>query len=222
MRNLNKDFENKKIEKEKLLKYGFVLKNGIYVYETYICNCQFQVVVEITKENQTAKVIDLELGDEYILADVFGAKGNFVGKVKEEYEKILRDILNNCTAYDVFKSQQALEIIKYVKEKYNDDLEYLWKKFPSNAVWRNKENQKWFGILLLLNENKLGIESDRVIEIIDLRYPKESIKEIIDNQKVFAGYHMNKNSWITIRLDGSVPINKIYELIDNSYTISLK
>lgn len=222
MRNLSKDFENKKIEKEKLLKYGFVLKNGIYVYETYICNCQFQVVVEITKENQTAKVIDLELGDEYILADVFGSKGSFVGKVKEEYENILRDILNNCTAYDVFKSQQALEIIKYVKEKYNDDLEYLWKKFPSNAVWRNKENQKWFGILLLLNENKLGIESDRVIEIIDLRYPKESIKEIIDNQKVFAGYHMNKNSWITIRLDGSVPINKIYELIDNSYTISLK
>ncbi len=36
----------------------------------------------------------------------------------------------------------------------------------------------------------------------------------------FAGYHMNKKHWITIKLDGSVNINEIYELIDNSYNLS--
>ena len=33
---------------------------------------------------------------------------------------------------------------------------------------------------------------------------------------------MNKNSWITIKLDDSVPNKKIFELIDNSYNLSLE
>ena len=33
---------------------------------------------------------------------------------------------------------------------------------------------------------------------------------------------MNKKSWITIKLDGSVNENEIYKLIDNSYMLSIK
>ena len=32
-------------------------------------------------------------------------------------------------------------IIKYVRESYGDELEFLWKKFPDNAVWRRKDNK---------------------------------------------------------------------------------
>ena len=32
---------------------------------------------------------------------------------------------------------------------------------------------------------------------------------------------MNKNSWITIKLDNSVETERIFELIDNSYNLSL-
>lgn len=85
-----------------------------------------------------------------------------------------------------------------------------------------KKNNKWYGALLVLSERKLGITSDKVIDIIDLRYQKEKIKEIIDCKKIFPGYHMNKDNWITIRLDGSMNIKEIFKLIDNSYAISLK
>ena len=33
---------------------------------------------------------------------------------------------------------------------------------------------------------------------------------------------MNKNSWITIKLDDSIAIERIFELIDNSYNLSLE
>ena len=33
---------------------------------------------------------------------------------------------------------------------------------------------------------------------------------------------MNKDSWITIKLDGSVKTEEIFQLIDNSYNISLE
>lgn len=222
MRNLNKEFENKTIDYEKLLNYGFYKKDNCYFYESNIFDSHFKVIVEISKEKQISKVFDLSSCEEYVLVDIKGSSGNFVGKVKEEYENILNDIIKKCTIPNIFQSRQAKEIIKYVKEKYEDELEYLWEKFPNNAVWRNKKNNKWYGVLLVLSESKLGIESDKIIDIIDLRYPKDKIKEIIDNEKVFKGYHMNKDNWITIRLDESVDIKEICKWIDNSYELSLE
>ena len=222
MRNLKKVFENRKIEYDKLLKYGFVSKKNVYVFEKDIVENNFRVIIEISKIKQISKVLDLATKDEYILADIEDAKGDFVSKIKEEYETILHDIIETCTIIDVFRSNQAKKVIQYVKEKYNDDLEYLWKKFPNNAIWRNKSNNKWYGVLLVIPKSKLGIESDDTVEIIDLRYPKEHIAEIVDHEQIFTGYHMNKHSWITIKLDDTVKIEKIYQLIDRSYELSLE
>ncbi len=73
--------------------------------------------------------------------------------------------------------------------------------------------------LLMVSKNKLGLNSDEIVDIIDLKMLPENIEEIVDNEKYFFGYHMNKKHWITIILDGSVEIEKIYELIDISYNL---
>jgi predicted DNA-binding protein (MmcQ/YjbR family) len=36
---------------------------------------------------------------------------------------------------------------------------------------------------------------------------------------IMPGYHMNKNHWNTILLDGTVPITLVKELIDHSYEL---
>lgn len=222
MRILNSELENKTINYNELLKYGFIKENGIYLYKTKIYGEQFEMIVTIENNKMTSKLFDLINEDEYILVDVQDSTGEFVGKVREEYENELQNIIEKCTTPNVFKSEQAKEVIKYVKGKYNDDLKFLWKKFPENAVWRNKTNYKWYGALLIISERKLGLESDKITDIIDLRYSKDRIKEIIDNKKIFAGYHMNKDNWITIKLDDSIKTETIFELIDNSYNLSLE
>lgn len=222
MRILETELKNKAIKYDELLKYGFIQENGIYLYKTKIYDGQFEMIVTIENHKMTSKLFDLVNDDEYILVDIHDSTGEFVGKVREEYENELRNIIEKCTTPNVFKSEQSKEVIKYVKDKYNDDLEFLWKKFPGNAVWRNKINNKWYGALLIISERKLGLESDKIIDIIDLRYSRDKIKEIIDNEKIFAGYHMNKNGWITIKLDDSIRTQTIFELIDNSYKLSLE
>lgn len=221
MRIVDNELKNKTIDYDKLLKYGFTKENEMYLYKTKIYDEQFEMNVIVENNKITSKLIDLMNEEEYILVDIKDTAGEFVGKVREEYEKELQNIITKCTTQDIFKSEQAKEVIKYVKEKYNDDLEYLWNKFPENAVWRNKINNKWYGTLLIISERKLKLEKDKMVDIIGLRYSKDKIKEIVDNEKIFEGYHMNKNSWITIRLDGSLETDKICELIDNSYNISL-
>lgn len=220
MRNLKNDFDNKNIDYDKLLNYGFKLNKDIYLYEKYIDE-NFKIIVEISNDKQISKIVDIKINEEYNLVDVKSAKGEFIGKIKEQYENLLDDIINKCTTPNIFKSKQSKQIIKYIKEKYNDDLEFLWDKFPNNAIWRNKKNNKWYALLLTIKENKIGLSSDKLIEIIDIRYPKEEISNIIDNKIIFKGYHMNKNSWITIKLDGNLDIKYIFKLIDDSYNISL-
>ena len=221
MRLLDKDFDERKIKYEKLLNYGFVKKDDIYVFEKKILDNNFKIIVEISKNKKTSKLIDIETNSEYILVDVKNKEGKFLSELKKEYDFILNDIIDKCTIKNIFKDKQEKEIISYVNKKYNDDLEFLWDKFPTYAVLRNKINNKWYAVILKINENKLIANTNNLITIIDLRCDNKKINEIVDNKNIFKGYHMNKNNWITIKLDGSIPTKEIIKMIDESYKISL-
>lgn len=221
MRNLDSKLKNRKINYEELLKYGFRKENEKYIYKTKIKNNQFEVNITISDKESYAKLIDLENETEFILVDIETSTGQFVGSIRQEYDQVIEDIIKKCTSKEVFKSKQAKEVINYIAEKYGDELEFLWEKFDDNAIWRNKQNNKWYGVLLTISESKLGIKSDKTVEVIDLRYQKEKIETILDNTKIFTGYHMNKKSWITIKLDESLNTTEIFNLIDNSYKLSI-
>ena len=212
--------ESKKIDVKKLTEYGFIKEENIYKYKKDILDNQFIVEIEIKNNKLISKLIEKEYNDEYLMIDIKNISGEFVGRVKDEYERVIDDIIEKCTNIDIFKSTVTKKVIKYIKEKYNDELEYLWEKFPDNAIARNKENQKWYLLIMTIDENKLIKNKSGRIEVLDIRYQKEDIESIIDNKKVFPGYHMNKKSWITIKLDNTIKIEEIYKLIDNSYNLT--
>ena len=116
--------------------------------------------------------------------------------------------------------EQSVALIVYVREKYGDELEYLWDKFPDNAVWRRKDNEKWYGALLTVSRRKLGIPSDEIVEIIDLRIAPEEMDNLIDHARFFPGWHMNKKHWYTIILDGTVSVDEICRRVDESYLLA--
>lgn len=214
-------FKDLKIDFENLEQLGFVKENDYYKYETKIMDNQFCLIIKINMNNVVnSDVIEISTNEKFMLYYVTSATGKFIGKIRAEYNKIIEKVKSICCSKNIFKSEYANLIIEYIKRKYNDDLEYLWEKFPDNAIWRNKYNNKWYGALLVIEKTKIGIEEEGTIEIIDLLLEPERIEKIIDNEKYFTGYHMNKKHWITIKLDGSVDINEIYEFIENSYNLS--
>lgn len=216
-------FKFTRANKAKLKNYGFIETDKGYRYDTAILDGQFTLFVDITENGEvSAKVIDVKSQDEYILHLIEGSAGEFVGKVKADFERVLTDIRDNCFEKDIFKSQQAKQVIEYIRTRYGDELEFLWEKLSTTAVWRRKDNKKWYGILFVLPKSKLGVNSDEVVEIIDLRIDPSEIKEVVDNKHYFAGYHMNKNSWFTICLDNSVPTKTVFDWIDKSYKLALK
>lgn len=219
MRSLEKELENKKLELNKLIDYGFKKNNNKYIYTKRLSNDNFLVHIEITDFCKiTSKIMDIENKEEYWPVDIKNTTGSFIGKIKEEYENILKDVIAICTERDIFKSNQTQAVIKYVKEKYDGNLEFLWEK-STNAIIRHHDTKKWYLILLTSSKEKLGLKSNDLIEIIDLKMPPEEIVKLVDNKKIFPGYHMNKKHWITICLDNTMKDEELFKYIDISYNL---
>lgn len=220
---INEIFKRRKVSMPKLSAYGFLENDGKYSYHTVLPGSGFSMVVEITRDGLVkATAIDMETNEPYTLHLTDNAMGSFVVNVKMEYEQVLADIAEKCFEPDIFKSTQSKEVIAYVRETYGDELEFLWKKFPDNAIWRRKDTQKWYGAILTVSRRKLGLSSDEVSEIIDLRIEPEQMDSTIDNKRYFSGWHMNKRNWYTMILDGSIPTEEICRRIDKSYKLATK
>lgn len=208
---------------EKLLAYGFVREGSSYTFRTGIVQDQFELTVTAGEQSTPgATVTDRETGDEYVLHRVPSATGSFVASVRSELEQVLADIAAKCFESDVFKGGQARELISYVRERYGDELEFLWEKTPRNAVWRRKDTGKWYAALLTVDAQKIGIEAAGTIEIIDIRIKPEDMERTVDNRRFFPGYHMNKRHWLTIPLDARVPTPELCGRIDASYLLATK
>ena len=216
MRSLTKILKNKKIDYEKVLSYGFKKIYDKYIYKKII-NDTFEINIEIDNDDIKSFIIDLNMDEEYILVDVSNYAGNFVGTIRQTYENIIKEVIENITTKEYYKTINSKEIIDYIKEKYDTILDYPWE--DTAAVARNKKN-KWYMLMMKIPANKIGIESDEEIEVINLKYQKYKVDEVIDNISIFPAYHMNKKSWITIMLDSDITKTRIKELIDNSYNLS--
>ena len=216
-------FRDRKAKFDALLNYGFKADDGHYVYKTTLAKGQMLLTVTIDDDNNVSTdLFDNETGEKYVLHLIEGASGGFVGLVKEEYEQILRHIEANCFEKDLFQSKQARQLIEHIRENYGEELEYLWDKFPKYAVWRRKDSRKWYGILLTISAERLGLTSTDMIEILDLRINPKELESLIDEKKYFFGYHMNKKHWLTICLNDSVPIEEICKRIDRSRQLATK
>ena len=87
MRILENELKNKTINYDALLKYGFIQENESYFYPTKIYHDQFEMRITVENDKMISKLVDLMNEDEYILVDIPDSTGEFVGKVREEYEK---------------------------------------------------------------------------------------------------------------------------------------
>ncbi|MCD8354897.1 MAG: MmcQ/YjbR family DNA-binding protein [Clostridiales bacterium] len=108
-------------------------------------------------------------------------------------------------------------IFQYVKQQYGTEPEYLWMKYPSYAVLRRQDNQKWYGIVMDVPREKLGLPGTDVVDILDVKCEPMLADLLRQSPGFFPGYHMNKKTWLSILLDGTVSDERIFDLLDASF-----
>lgn len=123
---------------------------------------------------------------------------------------------------EVFRNEQTQQVIRHIRATWGDVPEFLWEKFPENAVFRRQDNAKWYAVLLTVQADRLGFPTAERMEILDIRADAETMARSLDFERYFPGYHMNKRNWLTVRLDGVVPFAEIVPLIARSYELAAK
>ena len=110
------------------------------------------------------------------------------------------------------------KIIKFINNKYNASPEYLWKRYPTYCIFRHHNNNKWFALIGTVPRSILKLSGDGDVDIINL---KTNDAEFFRGVRgVLPAYHMNKNHWITVLLDETLPMKNIQNLIETSYELT--
>ena len=218
-----KIFKNRFFDKEKLLKFGFKESNNNFFYSVTIIDGQFNLIIYIKDETTIeTKLIDCISNEEYRLHLIDGVEGKFVGKICDIYENILKEIADKCCKRMYFSSLQANRLTEWIIKKYNDYPEFLWAKSPDCGIFRNKDNEKWYVVVLNIDYSKLDKTKKGKIEVLNIKVDKEDIQALLNTKGLYPAYHMNKNNWVSVTFDETVSDEKIKQLIDKSYILSQK
>lgn len=216
-------FNNKKPNQAELLAFGFTKNNTQYSYSEPIADNQFLLTVTVDAVGLvSATVIDIAASEEYVLHLMPRAEGTFVGAIRTAYEHLLREISHKCFEVDVFKSDYAQIVIRHVRAVYGGELEFLWPRTPTGAIYRRKDTDKWYALMMIVPKSKLGLESNELVEVLNLKMKPENVNALIDGHKYHQAYHMNKKHWLSICLDGSAPIDEVLQKIATSYHLAGK
>ena len=106
----------------------------------------------------------------------------------------------------------------YIKKKYHIDPDFPFREDLETAVFRHRDNNKGFALVMDVRAASLGLVGDAKLPVINLKIDDPMYRDILLRQEgILPAYHMNKMHWITALLDGTVPEERLKELIDTSF-----
>ena len=85
-----------------------------------------------------------------------------------------------------------------------------------SAVFRHADNKKWYAIALRVSRRKFGLDSDEVIDVVNLKLPIEMFGSFGVADGVYPAYHMNKLHWISVLLPDA-PNDVVQFLLNASF-----
>ena len=105
------------------------------------------------------------------------------------------------------QEQDILQIGLQLEDTYMDT---PFKKDLESIVLKHKFTHKWFALIMHVQGNLyVNVKTAPMYsELLRKNYPY-----------ILPAYHMNKDKWISILLDGSVSREEIFPLIDESYNL---
>lgn len=188
----------KTLSREKLLAYGFHERKGRLWLERGLSHGFTAVFCADTD------VLQAEIRDEeklpYLLAEV-----------REQTGRHAEQIISACVLQD-----NREKLLAYAHARYGTSAEYLWEKHPSYGVLRNAKG-KWYAIFMRVPKRRLLIDEEGECEVVNL---KAAAQELVDHQRIFPAYHMNKKHWISVRLDAHWENGELEMLLENSHQLS--
>ena len=112
------------------------------------------------------------------------------------------------------------EFLEYCRSTYNTSPDYPFDEDFDTTVLRHSDNRKWYALVMRVSRRKFGFDSDEVIDVVNLKCEPMLTGALRQESGIFPAYHMNKNNWVSVCLDGSCDDDKIIGLLNMSFGLT--
>lgn len=170
-------------------------------------------IVSASVEKGLEMIVRDEFHERYSLFDVTTTNSKISEQLRQEAEEM---VFQWCYSVDTslvaLKEQWNRWILEHITP-------YSAMPFKKSAaiVYNAKENGKWYALMMEIPFSKLGITSDEIALILNVKISPEEKETLLQKEGVFEAYHMNKKHWISIALNVCKDEAFIQECIENSY-----
>lgn len=111
-------------------------------------------------------------------------------------------------------------LLDYALSRYGAEPEYLWANLPDAYVLRHQNNRKWFAVGMAVPREKMGLSGEGSVEVLDLKCGPLLGGSYVGRPGILPAYHMNKEHWLSLLLDGTADDGDIRELLEISYDLT--
>ncbi len=112
------------------------------------------------------------------------------------------------------------DLTRHIFDTYGAEAEYLFRHYPELCVFRRPDNRKWFAAARPIPWRSLGLERDGEVEILNVKCDPILLGSLRGKTGFLPAWHMNKDNWVTVLLDGTVEDREIEGLIAISYDLT--
>ena len=111
------------------------------------------------------------------------------------------------------------EFLGHCFDTFGTEADYPFDEDFQTAVLRHESNRKWYAVMMRVSRRKFGLDSDEVIDVVNLKLPTVMYGSFGASDGVYPAYHMNKVHWISVLLpDAESEIIRF--LVNASYEVT--
>ena len=112
------------------------------------------------------------------------------------------------------------ELTDYIFDTYSVEPDHPFARDNESSVFRHIDNKKWFAIAMNVPYRILGIHKAGNVDIVNVKCDPFMVGPLRGKPGFLPAYHMNKDKWITMLLDGSADKEDIIPLVSFSFEMT--
>ena len=112
------------------------------------------------------------------------------------------------------------ELETYIESAFGISPDHPFARYPDISVYRHTGNRKWFAAQMTVPKTTLGIMEDGMIDIVNVKCDPEVLRSFHHQPGIYPAYHMNRNHWLTVALDGRIEDSTMEFLLGISYDLT--
>ena len=81
-------------------------------------------------------------------------------------------------------------------------------------------SRKWFGILMDVPASRLGLPGDGKVDVLNVKVDPDDAAALRLADFVLPAYHMNKQNWVSVLVEGGIPDDMLADLLETSHRLT--